>query len=159
MPENLENYIESLHKTFPKIFDTKFLLSSSLKTTSLVGQTSDLKSSFEKILEAFRLSKEKYKLSASLPEDCEEYGMCLKGEGDFGLAHDAGFDSFLTGTLFFMLSKILKIPSENSYEHSFYANKVWIFLTSLLHLQLGSLLILPPLNLIIEDTQSLLEEY
>jgi hypothetical protein len=102
LPENFHNFKTSLHKSFPIIYDNKFL------TTRLAKEFDNTK--LEKLYTSMK--KSKYDVYVEIKPDVVN-GFSFYHDLDTGSSfHDAGFDSIITGRCFIYLLKAV----ENNFE-------------------------------------------
>lgn len=94
MPNNQNDFKKQWTQLFPTLFDTKYLISSSNVLTEKIGQNSQLSLCYEKMLDFKNESPE-----IVMGEGFSRYEIKQVKEGTF--SHEAGFDAFMTGYVFF----------------------------------------------------------
>jgi len=122
MPDDQNNFKKKWLELFPVLFDTKYLISSSNALTEKIGQNSQLGLCYEKMLDFRKESPE-----IVMADGFNRYEIKEVKEGTF--SHEAGFDAFMTGYIFFksltyqsnfylILIFVLKIFIKKKYYHN-----------------------------------------
>lgn len=101
MPETFDEFADSMRQDFlPVCYDTKVL-----SVRAGRANKSDLHHLFKKCTE-----DKKYNNNLVFEADLKsEYQEFAQFEKNVGQGHDAGFDAFMTGMVFFTLSKFIEI--------------------------------------------------
>ena len=94
IPNNQNDFKKQWIELFPTLFDTKYLISSSNVLTEKIGQNSQLSLCYEKMLDFKNETPE-----IVMGEGFSRYEIKQVKEGTF--SHEAGFDAFMTGYVFF----------------------------------------------------------
>lgn len=94
VPDNISEFKKKWTQIFPFLFDTKYLIANSNALTEKVGQNTQLSLCYEKMLDLKSDAPE-----IVMGEGFSRYEIKELKEGIF--SHEAGFDAFMTGYVFF----------------------------------------------------------
>ena len=97
LPESHEEFRQDIHQAFPVVYDTKYMIQNAQVLSQKVKQSYDLKSTFNHMEQQWNDQVPVIRIH----EDFGEYHQQSTGRKSF--EHEAGYDAYMTGYLFFKL--------------------------------------------------------
>ena len=103
LPKSLGEFKEEFHSNFPTIFDTKYILNSCISLSPYFGngKLTSLGDAYNRVLQTDFVYEDKIEINSLINAKVPSYDAKYQLNG--AKWHEAGFDSMMTGVLFYKI--------------------------------------------------------
>ena len=107
LPGTLPEFKENFNQSFNTIFDTKYILNSSISLSPYFGngKLTSLGDAYNRVLQPDFMFDDKVEINPEINSKVPSYDSKYEINGN--KSHEAGFDSFMTGVLFYKIMSAL----------------------------------------------------